>query len=149
MAITISYMVHGTTQDNIDNLFSGQHDIELSNPRGIVEAKHLGETIKHKFDIIFVTGLKRSIQTAKLAFPHRCEIVEETLLKECDYGDLNQTSKEGIYAIGDVCSYPGKLKLILTGFSEAAIAAHSCFKRVFPEKVLHFEYSTTSGVKKF
>ena len=59
-----------------------------------------------------------------------------------------QTSKEGIYAIGDVCSYPGKLKLILTGFSEAAIAAHSCFKRVFPEKVLHFEYSTTSGVKK-
>ncbi len=60
-----------------------------------------------------------------------------------------QTSKEGIYAIGDVCSYPGKLKLILTGFSEAAIAAHSCFKRVFPEKVLHFEYSTTSGVKKF
>ncbi len=58
-----------------------------------------------------------------------------------------QTSKEGIYAIGDVCTYPGKLKLILTGFSEAAMAAHSCFKRVFPEKVLHFEYSTTSGIK--
>ncbi len=59
----------------------------------------------------------------------------------------SQTSTEGIYAIGDVCSYPGKLKLILTGFSEAAIAAQSCFKKIFPDKVLHFEYSTTSGVK--
>ncbi len=59
----------------------------------------------------------------------------------------SQTSIEGIFAIGDVCSYPGKLKLILTGFSEAAIAAQSCFKRIFPDKVLHFEYSTTSGVK--
>ncbi len=60
-----------------------------------------------------------------------------------------QTSTEGIFAIGDVCTYPGKLKLILTGFSEAAMAAQSCFKRVFPNKVLHFEYSTTSGIKKF
>ena len=60
-----------------------------------------------------------------------------------------QTSKSGIYGVGDICTYPGKLKLILTGFSEAAMAAHSCFKRVFPEKVLHFEYSTTSGVKSF
>ena len=59
-----------------------------------------------------------------------------------------QTSTEGIFAIGDVCNYPGKLKLILTGFSEAAMAAHSCFKRIFPDKVLHFEYSTTSGIKK-
>ena len=59
-----------------------------------------------------------------------------------------QTSTEGIFAIGDICDYPGKLKLILTGFSEAAMAAHSCYKRIFPNKVLHFEYSTTSGVKK-
>ena len=58
-----------------------------------------------------------------------------------------QTSTEGIFAVGDICEYPGKLKLILTGFSEAATAAHECFKRVFPDKVLHFEYSTTSGVK--
>ena len=58
------------------------------------------------------------------------------------------TSKEGIYAIGDICNYPGKLKLILTGFSEAAIASHSCHKRIFPDKVLHFEYSTTKGINK-
>ncbi len=72
--------------------------------------------------------------------------IEKNLLK-IDQSTC-QTSVEGIYAIGDICSYPGKLKLILTGFSEAAIAANSCYKRLFPNKVLHFEYSTTSGIKK-
>ena len=57
------------------------------------------------------------------------------------------TSRNRIYAIGDI-NGPGKLKLILTGFSEAAIASHDCFKSVYPEKVLHFEYSTTKGVNK-
>jgi len=56
------------------------------------------------------------------------------------------TSKPGIFAIGDVVTYPGKLKLILTGFSEAAIAARSAYALVHPETPLHFEYSTTSGL---
>ena len=56
------------------------------------------------------------------------------------------TSKSGIFAIGDVVAYPGKLKLILTGFSEAAIAARSAYALIHPETPLHFEYSTTSGV---
>ena len=60
-----------------------------------------------------------------------------------------ETNEKGIFAIGDICTYPGKLKLILTGFSEAAIASHNCFKRINPEKVLHFEYSTTKGINKF
>lgn len=59
-----------------------------------------------------------------------------------------QTSENGIYAIGDICNYPGKLKLILSGFSEAAIASHHCFNRIFPNKSLHFEYSTTKGINK-
>jgi thioredoxin reductase (NADPH) len=59
-----------------------------------------------------------------------------------------ETSKEGIFAIGDICTYPGKLKLILTGFSEAAIASQSCYKKVFPDRELHFEYSTTKGINK-
>ena len=57
-----------------------------------------------------------------------------------------QTSQEGIFAIGDVASYPGKLKLILQGFSEAAMAAHAIFGVVRPDQALHFEYSTTKGV---
>ncbi|TXL72609.1 NAD(P)/FAD-dependent oxidoreductase [Vineibacter terrae] len=56
------------------------------------------------------------------------------------------TSADGIYAIGDIVSYPGKLKLILCGFSEAAMAARAIYARVHPQTPLHFEYSTTSGV---
>jgi thioredoxin reductase (NADPH) len=56
------------------------------------------------------------------------------------------TNKLGIFAVGDVVTYPGKLKLILTGFAEAAIAARSAYALIHPETPLHFEYSTTSGV---
>ncbi|RDD60401.1 NAD(P)/FAD-dependent oxidoreductase [Ferruginivarius sediminum] len=56
------------------------------------------------------------------------------------------TSTAGIYAIGDIATYPNKLKLILCGFSEAAMAAHDIFSRVYPDEVLHWEYSTTKGV---
>ena len=89
-------MVHGTTQDNIDHLFSGQHDIGLSNPRGEIEAKSLGEKITHKFDVIFTSDLKRAIQTAQLAFPHRAQIIQKKLIRECDYGELNQTVKQDL-----------------------------------------------------
>jgi thioredoxin reductase (NADPH) len=58
----------------------------------------------------------------------------------------SETSRPGIYAIGDVTVYPGKLKLILTGFAEAATAAHAIYKRLHPGEVLHFEHSTTAGV---
>jgi thioredoxin reductase (NADPH) len=57
-----------------------------------------------------------------------------------------QTSLPGVFAIGDVATYPGKLKLILQGFSEAAVAAHAIFPIVHPDRALHFEYSTTKGV---
>ena len=57
-----------------------------------------------------------------------------------------QTSMPGVFAIGDVATYPGKLKLILQGFSEAAMAAHAAFAVVHPDQALHFEYSTTTGV---
>lgn len=56
------------------------------------------------------------------------------------------TNRAGVFAVGDVVTYPGKLKLILTGFAEAAIAARSAYALVHPETPLHFEYSTTSGV---
>jgi thioredoxin reductase (NADPH) len=57
-----------------------------------------------------------------------------------------QTSLPGVFAIGDVAAYPGKLKLILQGFSEAAMVAHAIFPLVRPNEALHFEYSTTKGV---
>jgi thioredoxin reductase (NADPH) len=57
-----------------------------------------------------------------------------------------ETSVRGIFAIGDVATYPGKLKLILQGFSEAAMAAHAIHPIARPGEALHFEYSTTKGV---
>jgi thioredoxin reductase (NADPH) len=52
----------------------------------------------------------------------------------------------GVFAIGDIATYPGKLKLILTGFAEAASAAHAIYPLVHPDRALHFQYSTTQGV---
>ncbi|TCZ54664.1 NAD(P)/FAD-dependent oxidoreductase [Roseicella aquatilis] len=57
-----------------------------------------------------------------------------------------ETNLPGVHAIGDIANYPGKLKLILQGFSEAAMAAHAIHPRVFPGEALHFEYSTSKGV---
>ena len=66
-----------------------------------------------------------------------------------------ETNQQGIFAIGDICTYPGKLKLILSGFHEGALAARGCFKYARPDETLRFEFSTTSksvhdrlGVKK-
>ncbi len=56
------------------------------------------------------------------------------------------TTRDGIMAIGDVVTYPGKLKLILSGFAEAAIAAHALHPLIHPGEALHFEYSTTKGI---
>jgi len=55
-----------------------------------------------------------------------------------------QTSKKGIFAAGDICTYPGKLKLILSGFHEVALASVECFKRARPNEKYRFEFTTSS-----
>jgi thioredoxin reductase (NADPH) len=57
-----------------------------------------------------------------------------------------ETSLPGVFAIGDIATYPGKLKLILQGFAEGAMAAHAIHPIVHPDRALHFEYSTSKGV---
>ena len=66
-----------------------------------------------------------------------------------------QTNKKGIFAAGDICSYPGKLKLILSGFHEVALASVECFKRARPNEKYKFQFTTSSkeiqdrlGIKK-
>ncbi len=59
----------------------------------------------------------------------------------------SETNIDGIYAIGDIVTYEGKLKLILTGFAEAATCFHHAYKRVFDGKALHFEYSTNKKIE--
>lgn len=60
-----------------------------------------------------------------------------------------QTNIPGIYAIGDVNTYPGKLKLILCGFHEAAIMCQSAYQRIYPDKKYVMKYTTVSGVNGF
>ncbi len=55
-----------------------------------------------------------------------------------------ETNQKGIYAVGDICTYPGKLKLILSGFHEGALAARACFKLARPDEKYRFEFTTTS-----
>jgi thioredoxin reductase (NADPH) len=55
-----------------------------------------------------------------------------------------ETNKKGIFAAGDICNYPGKLKLILSGFHEVALASVECFKRARPNEKYRFEFTTSS-----
>jgi thioredoxin reductase (NADPH) len=59
------------------------------------------------------------------------------------------TNVAGIYAIGDINTYPGKLKLILCGFHEAALMAHGAYKYMYPNQKPSFKYTTVTGVKAF
>ena len=60
-----------------------------------------------------------------------------------------QTNIDGIYAIGDVNTYPGKLKLILSGFHEAAVMCHSAYSKLNPDKKNILKYTTVSGIEGF
>ena len=59
------------------------------------------------------------------------------------------TNIPGIYAIGDINTYEGKLKLILCGFHEATLMVQSAFKRIYPDKTLVLKYTTVNGVNGF
>jgi len=72
---------------------------------------------------------------------HKSAIAVNTL----DYS----TNQEGIFAIGDINTYPGKLKLILSGFHEAALMAQSAFRFVYPDQKLSFKYTTVNGINAF
>ena len=57
-----------------------------------------------------------------------------------------ETNKKGIFAVGDICTYKGKLKLILSGFHEVALASVECFKRSRPNEKYRFEFTTSSKI---
>lgn len=65
----------------------------------------------------------------------------EIIVNTFDY----QTNVPGIYAVGDINTYPGKLKLILCGFHEATLMCQSAFQYIYPDKKLSFKYTTVMG----
>ncbi|MCH9000586.1 MAG: NAD(P)/FAD-dependent oxidoreductase [Proteobacteria bacterium] len=107
----------------------------------VVVATLKGETRRLEADVLLpFFGLSMNLGPIAdwgLALDRHCVVVDPA---------SSATSRAGVFAIGDIASYPGKLKLILSGFSEAAMAAHAIYKLVHPERELHWEYSTTKGV---
>lgn len=89
MPIKITYFVHGTTTDNEKEISSGWFDAELSE-LGIKQMIELKEKIKDKkFDVVFCSDLKRAVDSAKIAFEKITPIIQDTRLRECNYGDFN------------------------------------------------------------
>ena len=65
--------------------------------------------------------------------------------KQIEVNSVNfETNLPGVFAMGDISHYPGKLKLILSGFHEAALASQEAFRRAKPDEILTFRYTTSS-----
>ena len=89
MPVKITYFVHGTTTDNIEHKSTGWLQGELSE-KGIQQSIILKEQIDVKqFDIVFCSDLKRAIDSAKYTFEGEKQIICDSRLRECNYGDLN------------------------------------------------------------
>ena len=94
MSTQITYFVHGTTTDNEKDLATGWLPGELSK-KGIEQAKELGNLVEDKhFDVIFCSDLKGAVDSAKLGFGNKYKIIEDSRLRECNYGDYNGKSSE-------------------------------------------------------
>lgn len=108
---------------------------------GVVIKSMEGETQEIAADVLLpFYGLSMNLGPITewgLGLENKCIAVDQA---------TSATNRPGIYAVGDVATYPHKLKLILTGFAEAAHAAHGIRRFLYPEEVVHFEYSTTKGV---
>jgi thioredoxin reductase (NADPH) len=110
----------------------------------VIKHKKLGEMIRQTDHFVPLFGLTPKlgpIGNWGLEIEKSAIVVDNTL----DYS----TNIEGVFAIGDVNTYPGKLKLILCGFHEATLMVQSAFKIVYPEKKASFKYTTVNGVNGF
>ena len=116
-----------------------------------IEIKHDDESLE-KLETDYVLGFFGLIMKLGPIINWSLNLNKKTIQVNTENFETNQN---GIFAIGDICTYPGKLKLILSGFHEGALAARGCFKYARPDEKLRFEFSTTSkaaqerlGVKK-
>lgn len=96
MSINITYFVHGTTTDNEKEISSGWKDVELSQ-LGIEQSIALKDkTRDKKFDVVFCSDLQRAHKSAELSWGGMYEIIPDSRLRECNYGDLNGASSEKV-----------------------------------------------------
>jgi len=107
----------------------------------VIKQKQLGEIEKELDYFIPLFGL-----SPKLGPIANWDLAITKNAIEVDTFDYS-TNEEGIYAIGDINTYPGKLKLILCGFHEATLMVQSVFKRIYPDQKLSFKYTTVTGIE--
>ena len=106
----------------------------------LIEIKHDDSTVK-SFKTDYLLGFFGLIMQLGPILDWGLNVDKKTIPVNTENFETNQ---KGIFAIGDICSYPGKLKLILSGFHEGALAARGCFKYARPDEKLKFEFTTTS-----
>ena len=142
------------TLDQIKKLES-ENKIEIITPYQIKNIKGQGKQISEIVLNNFATGEEKIIQTDYLlAF-----FGLKTYLKHIESWGITihnhhivvdkenySTNIPGVYAIGDIVTYPGKLKLILSGFAESATACHDILKEFFSDKPYNFQYSTNMDI---
>lgn len=94
MPVKITYFVHGTTTDNENHISSGWKDVELSD-LGIRQSEELTSLIEGKdFDIVFTSDLKRAVESAKITWGDKYQIIPDARLRECNYGEYNGKSSD-------------------------------------------------------
>ena len=114
-----------------------------------IEGKDKIDTITIKFDSGKTEKIKTDVVLSFFGLIMKLGPIAEWGLnmnkKTIEVNSKNfETNKKGIFAAGDICSYPGKLRLILSGFHEVALAAVECFKRARPNEKYRFEFTTSS-----
>lgn len=94
MSVRITYFVHGTTTDNEKELSSGWNDVALSE-LGERQAKELADkTSRFDFDVVFTSDLSRAYNSAKITWGEKYKIIQDSRLRECNYGDYTGKSSE-------------------------------------------------------
>ncbi len=103
MTDKITYFVHGTSLDNEKEISSGWYDVGLSE-LGSKQASELREQTKEKsFDIVYCSDLKRTRDSAKLAFEGKAPIVLDARLRECNYGVYNAEPSAIVEPLQEKC----------------------------------------------
>lgn len=108
MAVEITYFVHGTTLDNLEGKATGWLMGELST-KGINQSIELREQVDiQQFAVVYCSDLQRAIDSAKITFEDRVPIIQDSRIRECNYGNLNGTdSKQVIYEDHILVPFPG------------------------------------------
>jgi thioredoxin reductase (NADPH) len=156
------YLVHRRekfrcNQDNFNKVkhFASSGAIEILVPYQLLEIHGKGQSIDQVVLQNFATNEQKILDIDYfLAFfglkmdlgpLHNWGLETENNKLKVD-SSFYQTNISGVYAVGDISTYEGKLKLIVAGFAETASVLHHAYSRVFDGKQLHFEYSTNKGI---